>query len=325
MKVVVFIHDLPAWSIPAAQVDRLRRALPGVEVADVRSSAECAAAMGGADVMFATRLSLAALASADRLRWVHSSAVGVGGLPVAELGARGIAVSNARGVHAPTLAEHTIALMLALRRQLPMAMRRQAEARWAQVELSEPVVRPASMTRVLVVGLGEIGSRVAKYASALGMEVLGIRHHVDRPAPEGVQRVYGVSDLHRLLPETDILVLAAPRTGGTAALIGAEELARMKPTALLVNVARGGLVDEAALASALAGGRLGGAGLDVFTREPLDPGSPLWALPNVLITPHTASFDGDYWTPVVDGFLANVERFRLGAPLENLVDTRLGY
>jgi phosphoglycerate dehydrogenase-like enzyme len=188
-----------------------------------------------------------------------------------------------------------------------------------------PVVPAAAQTRVLVVGLGAIGSRVARGLAALGMKVDGIRQHVDRPLPEGVLRVHPVTNLRALLPEIDVLVLAAPRHAEQEALIGPAELGLMKPSAILINVARGGLVDEAALCAALSAGRLGGAGLDVFSREPLDADSPLWRLPSVLITPHTASFDGDYWTPVVEGFLLNLERFRRGVPLENLVDTGLGY
>lgn len=325
LKLVVHIHDLPAWSVPLAQVERLRRALPDAEVVDVRDHAAAESAVPGAEVMFATLISLETLAAADRLRWVHSSAVGVGGLHVAELAARGIAVSNSRGIHAATIAEHALALILALRRQLPFAMRRQEATVWSQIELMAPVVPLAAATRVLVVGLGEIGSRVARYAAALGMQVKGVRHHVDRPLPEGVLRVHPVADLPVLLPQTDILVLAAPQTGKKGSLIGSPELRLMKPSALLVNVARGGLVDEAALVEALEQGRLGGAGLDVFTREPLDPESRLWKLPSVLITPHSASFDGDYWTPVVDAFLSNLDRFRRGEPLGNLVDPRLGY
>lgn len=325
LRLVVHIHDLPVWSLPLAQVDRLRRALPDVEVVDVRCDTDCRAAIAGAEVLFATKVRADTLAAADRLRWVHSSAVGVGGLSLAALGARGIAVSNSRGVHAATIAEHTIALMLALRRQLPHAMRRQVAHQWAQEELSVAQVPAASSTQVLVVGLGAIGSRVARHAAALGMRVSGIRRHPELERPPGVERVHAISELASLLPSTDVLVLAAPRTDETRALVGERELALMKPSALLINISRGGLVDEAALAVALRAGRLGGAGLDVVDREPLDARSPLWDLPTVLVTPHTAAFTGDYWAPVVDLFLANLERFRRGGVLANLVDPALGY
>jgi phosphoglycerate dehydrogenase-like enzyme len=325
LRLVVHIHDLPVWTVPPAQVERIRAALPDVDVVDTRSDAECRAAVPGADVMLATRIRPDTLAAADRLRWVHSSAVGVGGLPLAALAAKGVVVTNARGIHAATIAEHTMALMLALRRQLPAAMQRQAAGQWSQDELSTLVVPAASATRVLVVGIGSIGARVAAHAAAMGMSVVGIRRHPERTPPPGVERVYAADQLHALLPTVDVVVLAAPRTDETGALIGATELALMKPTALLINIARGGLIDEPALIDALSTGRLGGAGLDVVSREPLDPASPLWTLPNVIITPHTAAFAGDYWTPVVDAFLQNMKHFRAGAPLDNLVDPELGY
>jgi phosphoglycerate dehydrogenase-like enzyme len=245
-------------------------------------------------------------------------------LPVAALAARDIPVTNSRGVHAVTIAEHAIALLLALRRQLPQALRSQAQREWAQLELADVVVPPAASTQVLVVGLGEIGSRVAQIAIALGMRVSGIRRHPAHGAPLGVD-VHAPEALRSLLPGADVLVLAAPNISGTAPLMGPGELALMKSSALLINVSRGSLVDEAALADALANGRLGGAGLDAFAREPLDSQSPLWQLPSVIITPHTAAFTGDYWTPAVDFFLANLDRFRGRVPLENLVNPALGY
>jgi phosphoglycerate dehydrogenase-like enzyme len=148
---------------------------------------------------------------------------------------------------------------------------------------------------------------------------------VDQPTPAGVETVVPADRLSAALPEADVVILAAPFTRAAGRLLGREEIARLKPSALVVNVARGQLVDEGALAEALAGGRLGGAGLDAFAREPLAADSPFWTLPNVIVTPHTASFTGDYWTPVVDLFLENVKRFRCGDPLLNVVDKSVGY
>lgn len=133
------------------------------------------------------------------------------------------------------------------------------------------------------------------------------------------------SHLHDALASADAIVLAAPQTDDTRVLIGREELAVMKPTAVLVNIARGRLVDDDALVEALEAGRIAGAGLDAFRREPLPADSPYWRLPNVLVSPHTASFAGDYWAPVVDLFLENVRRFKAREPLLNPVDKRLGY
>jgi len=325
VRVVVAIHDPPVWIIPEREVERLRQALPADEVSHVRESAGRRGAFADADVLFATRLNADEFGEARRLAWVHSSAVGVGPLLTPALVASSVVVSNSRGVHSPTIAEHAIALVLALRRQLHTAVRRQETRTWAQVELYSPIVPALEATEVLVVGLGTIGARVAALASGLGMRVVGVRRQLDAPPIAGVSRVLPPERLSDALSTADVVVLAVPRTEATRALIGRAELALMKPSSMLVNVARGRLVDEEALADALEARTIGSAGLDAFQTEPLPSGHRLWSLPNVLITPHSASFSGNYWSPVVDLFLENVARFRRGEPLVNVVDKALGY
>jgi phosphoglycerate dehydrogenase-like enzyme len=236
-----------------------------------------------------------------------------------------VPVSMSRGVHSAAIAEHAVALVLALRRGLHTAAVRQRDREWSQLELAARPVPSLAATRLLVVGVGSIGSRIAAHAVALGMPVAAVRRRVELRAPEGVDPIYPPDRLGEALGEADVVVLATPFTGATGRLIDRDAIARMKPGAVLINVARGQLVDESALAEALASGRLGGAGLDAFAREPLAADSPLWSLPNVLITPHTASFTGDYWTPVVDLFLDNLGRLRRGEPLLNVVDKQVGY
>jgi phosphoglycerate dehydrogenase-like enzyme len=325
VRIAVAIHDLPVWSIPPLEVARIARALPDDVVVDAREPAERRTAFAGADVLFATKISAEEFAIARQVRWMHSSAVGVGGLLPPAVVAGDVVVTNARGVHSDAIAEHAIALVLALRRGLHTAAARQAAREWAQAEMAVPVTPHLSRTRVLVVGLGSIGARVAALASGLGMMVTGVRRRVSEPAPPGVGDVIGPDRLGDRLGDADVVVLAVPRTEQTRALIGRAEFGAMKRSALLVNVARGRLVDEAALVDALDTGRIAGAGLDAFQQEPLPPDHPLWRAPNTIITPHTASFSGDYWTPVVDLFLENVARFKRGAPLLNVVDKRLGY
>jgi phosphoglycerate dehydrogenase-like enzyme len=161
--------------------------------------------------------------------------------------------------------------------------------------------------------------------AGLGMHVVGVRRHSERPVPAFIRQVYSTSELGAVLPTADAVILAAPQTDDTRALIGRDELAVMKPSAVIVNIARGRLVDDEALVTAVEEGRILGAGLDAFRREPLPPESPYWRLPQVLMSPHTASFAGDYWEPVVDLFLENVRRFKAGEPLLNVVDKWLGY
>lgn len=325
MRLVIHIHDLPMWSLPQAQVERIQGALPDVDVADVRDEADAGPALAGADVALATRMTADSLAGAAALRWVHSTAVGVGGLPLGPLAARRIPVTNTRGVHAEMIAEHALALLLGLRRQFPAAAAHRADRTWGQREMSTVMVPRLADTTVLVLGLGAIGERFAALASAMGMAVIGIRRDMTRPLAPGVLRVEPLSALFDLLPSADAVVVALPHTSETHRVLGRSELARMKPSAMVINVARGALIDETALADALMAGHLGGVGLDVFTREPLDTASPLWTAPRTILTPHTSAFNGDYWTPAVDCFLANWQRFVSGEPLQNRVDPTRGY
>jgi phosphoglycerate dehydrogenase-like enzyme len=177
---------------------------------------------------------------------------------------------------------------------------------------------------LLLIGLGAIGQHTAQVAAALGMRVLGVRRTASEPFP-GIERVAGIKSLHDLLPEADFVVLMTPWTPATRGLIGERELRLMKRDTYLVNVARGGVVDEAALINALRAGWIAGAGLDVFEHEPLLPDSPLWAMTNVIITGHYAGVTPAYDVRAFEVFLDNLRRYRAGQPLRNVVDKRLGY
>lgn len=325
LHVVLSVNDPPVWVLPDEQVARIQAALPGDRVTDARIAGVRRGAVVDADVLLATSTTADEIAGAPRLKWIHSSAVGVARLLPPAVVDSDVVVTNSRGVHSDAIAEHAIALVLALRRQLHTAAWRQRDRVWAQVELSTIPVPPLAQTTMVVVGLGTIGARIAALASAIGMRVVGVRKRASLPVPPGVSAVLPVERLREALPGADAVVLAIPRTHDNRVLLGEAELAMMKPTAVLVNVARGQLVDESAMIAALTSGRLAGAGLDAFHQEPLPSAHPLWGLPNVLISPHTAAFTGDYWSPVVDLFLDNLERFRTGQPLRNVVDKMLGY
>jgi phosphoglycerate dehydrogenase-like enzyme len=220
-----------------------------------------------------------------------------------------------------------LGVSLALARQLHTAVRRQAERRWAQDELESDTTAIVTLQgrRMGIIGLGSIGSEVARVASAFGLRVTGVRRQTDRPTPAGVDEVLPPERLGDLLATSDIVVVAAPSTFATERLLGAREIGRMKPGALLVNISRGTLIDDEALTAALESGHLGGAALDVFTREPLERDSPYWDLPNVIVTPHTSGAMTDYWTPLVALFAENLRRFERGEPLLNMVDKAAGY
>jgi phosphoglycerate dehydrogenase-like enzyme len=319
-------QEVAAWQVPAGHVDRIRQALPQHDIRYATSPEARAEALRDCECLFTWILGPDELAQAPRLRWVHSSAVAVGTLCLAALAERGIAVTNSRGIQATPIAEHVLALMLAMTRRLPLALARQREARWAQHEFEGPM-RPLTLRgRCLgIVGLGSIGSEVARLGAALGMDVVAVRRDPTRAVPAGVRAVWGPEDLDRLLAASDIVVVATPLTGETAALFDATRVSRMRRGARLINIARGPLVDGAALAAALRSGHLAGAALDVVEREPLPADDPLWTAPNLIITPHTSGYRPDHWDDVVALFVDNVRRWDAGQPLVWPVDPVRGY
>jgi phosphoglycerate dehydrogenase-like enzyme len=235
-------------------------------------------------------------------------------------------VTNSRGIQSTAIAEHVMACLLALSRGLPAIVRRQDARVWAQNEMvGDRSPWLVHGRRMGIIGLGTIGRAVAVRAAALGMEVVGVRRRPEQGGGPGVARVVGPSQVNEVLTTSDVLVLAAPWTGATDRLLDAAALARMQRGAVVINVARGQLVDETALASSLATGHLGGAALDVFTEEPLPPTSPFWSLPNVIVTPHTSGFRADHWDAVIALFEEQLRRFLAGEPLHNLVDCEAGY
>lgn len=327
MRILVAIYsEFQSWCIPEAQLAGLRRAFPEHSFVRADSDEETLAAIPGADVVFGARITRAHLAAASRLRWIHSPAAGVGSMLFPEMVRSAVVMTNSRGNSSTTIAEHVIAVALVLLRDLRLAWRRQAEQVWAQNEFDAGAsIRTLRGTRVLIVGLGSIGGETARLAAAFGAQVIGIRRQADGAPPAGVAAVVPPDRLIDELPSADVVVLSAPQTAATVHLIGEQELARMKDDAVLVNVSRGKLIDEQALLRALETGRLRGAALDVFEHEPLDPASPLWARPDVLITPHVSGFHAGHWPRATQLFADNLRRFLAGQPLANVVDKEAGY
>jgi phosphoglycerate dehydrogenase-like enzyme len=316
-----------AWRIPDEQVARIRRELPDATILHASSADEATRDIVDVDAGLIPWMTPPILAAATRLRWVHSSASAVADLlPLAELAHRGIAITNSRGVQAIPMAEQVMAGLLALARRLDLAIAAQRDRRWIQEQLGE-VDRPWTLhgRSMTIIGLGSIGLAVAERAHAFGMRITGVRRRPELESPSYMERVVGADRLDEALAGAGVIVIAAPSVAETARLIGADRLAMLARGAILVNVGRAQLVDTAAMIAALESGQLGGAVLDVFDKEPLDPASPLWSMPNVIITPHSAGFRADHWDEVVDLFLDNVGRFREGRPLRNVVDPAAGY
>lgn len=253
------------------------------------------------------------------LRWIQSTSAGMDALLVPELAKRDLFITNASGIHAPQVAEMAWALTLSVSRGMLTFARQQQEHRWewgTQYDLD-------GMTAG-VVGLGGIGRRYARVAAAFGMRVLAVDPQ-PLAKPEEVEALWNLDRLDELLEVADFVLIACPATAETQSLIDRKRLARMKSTAILVNIARGGIVDEDALSEALRDGRLAGAGLDVCKTEPLPPESPLWDVPNLVITPHCAGLSPGRTRRLTEFFCENLRRYFDGEPLRNVVDREKGY
>ena len=260
-------------------------------------------------------------ANCPRLRWVQATSAGIGGfMDRTGLAASGLVVTTAAGVHGIPLAEFTLLGLLYFAKDMPALARAKAGRQWQRY-----AARQLSGSRALLVGLGGAGREVARLLAAAGMEVCGAGRPGRSYDVPGVTSYVRSDQLRAVLPETDALVLACPLTEQTRLLIGAPELALLPRGAVVVNIARGPVVDEEALAGALRTGQLGGACLDVFTAEPLPPGSPLWELPNVIISPHSAATVAAENRLLTDLFIDNLRRWLAGRPLRNVYDSAAGY
>ena len=309
----VLVYDASA----AAHYARLVSAPRGRVVLHVASTPdEAAAHIGAAEVLYAWKFPPDLYAKAGRLRWLQAMGAGVDWALVPALPPR-VVVTRTPGIFGPWMVEYVLGWCLSITQR--MATYREAQGRhaWIQEVLPE---RLAGKT-MAVVGLGDIGRALARRARSLGMRVIGVSR--SGRAAYGVDRVHPVRALGRALAEADFVVLVLPLTEATRGLVGTAQLGAMRPTAWLLNVSRGAVVDEAALVQALAARRIGGAILDVFAREPLPPEHPLWGLDNAVITPHISGpSTPEEIAPVFDD---NLARYLAGRRLRHVVDRRRGY
>jgi phosphoglycerate dehydrogenase-like enzyme len=290
----------------------------GLDVAAGFDDATLDRHIGDADALLAWKFPLAALERARALRWIQLSSAGAEQLLPARAQLANIVVTNTRGIHVDLMADYAFGAMVALNMSFAQFFTNQQTGTWEQ-RLSVPLAG-----RTLgVIGAGAIGGEIARRGVAFGMHVLAVKR---RPAPvHGASEVVAPDRLHAVLGRSDFVVLVVPQTDATRGMIGETALRAMKPTAYLVNIARGSVVDEAALVHALRKQWIAGAALDVVEEEPLPQDSPLWSLPNVIVTPHVAGEPADYARRVAEVFVDNLLRVRRGEPFRNVVDFDRGY
>jgi phosphoglycerate dehydrogenase-like enzyme len=354
VPLAIAVSPILSARVRAGDLDRIREAAPGARIVNLSVEGLADGPIDDVEVLLRGFLSAEAfdrlLARAPGLSWVHSATSGVERALTSAALARGVVVTNARGVFTRPIAEHVLLMILAISRRLPQLLELQRERTWQPVEGRE--LRDLTIG---IVGYGSLGRAIASLATAFGCRVIAIRRRPGAadsasgdpqmaagspgvgettsgdddddgfPVAPRLQRVYGPDRLHDFLAESDVVVLAAPLTPATEGMIGEAALAAMRPGAWLINVARGRLVDEVALVRALRAGQIGGAALDTFSDEPLQPSSPFYDLPNVIVTPHTAWSSARVLDRSIDLFCDNLRRYRAGEPLRNVVDPTAGY
>lgn len=304
-------------------LEELKEQIPGLEIVKELDPARALEAAADADVVYGLP-SAELVKAAPNLKWIQSSAAGVEYIArIPEVVESDILVTNTRGAHGPSIGEHTFALLFALTRLMPECWERQKQRRWDRGGLYR-TAREMYGSTMGIVGYGAIGRAIARRAAAFDMPLIAVDAN-PVPADEHVRDVWGIARLGELMEQSDVVVITAPLTPETHHMIDAAMLARMKPTAYLIVVSRGGIVEEGALFDALSEGRIAGAGIDVNEVEPLPPDSPLWDAPNLVITPHMAGASTEKERRCVEVLKQNMLRFHRGEPLVNLVDKRRGY
>jgi len=309
-----------------AQLAMLRRQLADVRIIVGNSAEVFEGAAADASVLFNWSGSLALIkevfAMCPNLLWVHSRSVGLERTLFPELKESAVPLTNGAGVFSASLGEFALAAILYFAKDFRRMIRNQMACVWEAFDVSW-----ASGKTVGIIGYGDIGRAVAARVRPLGLKVLAVRHHVStsRGADPLVEQTYAPEQRLEMLSRCDFVVVAAPLTSETRGMIGEAEFAAMKPTAVVINVGRGPIINEEAMVRALSSGRVAGAALDVFDHEPLPAGHPFYKLENVLLSPHCADHTPDWLDNAMKFFIDQYERFRKREPLLNVVDKKLGY
>lgn len=294
----------------------LRQRVPSAAIVEAAGAEQALQEIADADALYG-RITPALLAAAKRLRWIQAASAGLEGVMFPELVASDVVMSNMRGIYSDEIADHAYCMLLMFARGMPAYMRAQQARQWRNGSQVPAIHLPDATLGI--VGMGGIGSELARRAATSGMRVLAVD---PRPGerPEGVASVWGVERLPELLPQADFVTICAPHTPQTRGMFNAEMIGHMQPGAYLINISRGVIVHLAALVDALRAGRLAGAALDVYETEPLPADHPLWAMENVIMTPHVAARAADTEARRLEVLADNLARFAAGQPLRNVVD-----
>ncbi len=302
-------------------IDRLNQEFPDLQVALCADQSRLAEHLSGAQGIIGRGLTADLISQFPEIRWAHSPGAGVDSFLFPEMIDSDITVTNNSGVHASTIAEHLLGMMLAFTRGFPEMVHNQAKHVWRRP--STPIVELGYQT-LAVVGLGDIGHALAVRAKALGMRVVGSRRRSQEPM-DSVDQIYSPDNLHEMIAEADHVAITLPSTPRTRGLFGKAEFETMKDNAIIYNIGRGDIIKQEELIDALNNGVIAGAGLDVATPEPLNEDSPLWDTPGVFITPHYSGSTPHYWDYGIEILLKIIRNIRNDEPVFNQVDKREGY
>ncbi len=318
------LGGFPAYSPELAA--ELQREFPAARITLIQDPSQRQTELADTDVLFAVRFSPRDLQGARQLKWLHLASAGATHVLFPEMIASDVIITNSRGLHGIPIAEHILGVMIMLARQIHVAYRYQLKGKWPRREMFElyPTFSELYGGTAGIIGLGGIGMAVAERVKAMGMRVIATKRRVEA-VPPCVDEVLGTEGLARLLQESDFVIIAAPLTPQTTGLIGEQELRLMKPTAHIINVGRGPIIQEQVLIRALKEGWIAGAGLDVTDPEPPQPDSELFRLPNVVLTPHDSGLRSEYWKHATEVFKPNLAKFLRGEALDNVVDKHGGY
>jgi len=304
--------------------------IPGIErIGDAvdwrfsNSARQLERALPDAEILLSWDLRVAGLREtwhrAERLRWIHWAGAGVDAALFPELVSSDVVLTNSKGVFDRAMAEYVLGLIIAFAKRLPETLALQSQRSW-----KNRMTERLENRRALVVGVGSIGREIARLLRAAGLQVMGVGTRAREDDPD-FGRIYAIAELANLLPQAHYVVAVTPLTNATRDLFGAPEFRAMKSSARFINVGRGEVVDEAALVDALCTGEIAGAALDVFETEPLPADSPLWSMPQVIVSPHMSGDFKECFQALSDLFVENFRRYRAGEPLLNVVDKSLGY